>query len=260
MQNISGLDASTMASVCAVVGCGPGMGGSAAVRFARAGYKIAGMCRTADSFLPTEEKLKAMGASYGFYEVNATDKSSVLSAFSRAAKELGKVDVLVYNCGGGGFGIPILDIDPETFKSSFDASCVGALLCSQAVLPGMLASEGSGDFKVKKKGTLIFSSATSAFRGGNGTAQFACGKHALRALSQSIAKEFGKQGIHSVHVRLDAVLDTPGSQKKMPEMYAAHKMGCTDDIAETYFALAQQSPLGWSNEIDIRPFQEGWSC
>ena len=44
-----------MASVCAVVGCGPGMGGSAAVRFARAGYKIAGMCRTADSFLPTED-------------------------------------------------------------------------------------------------------------------------------------------------------------------------------------------------------------
>lgn len=39
------------------------------------------------------------------------------------------------------------------------------------------------------------------------------------------------------------------------------RMGCTDDIAETYFALAQQSPLGWSNEIDIRPFQEtcrGW--
>ena len=69
-----------------------------------------------------------------------------------------EVDVLVYNCGGGGFGIPILEIDPEKFKSSFDASCVGALLCSQAVLPGMLASEGSGDFAVKKKGTLIFSS------------------------------------------------------------------------------------------------------
>ncbi|CAK8991527.1 2 [Durusdinium trenchii] len=210
-----------------------------------------------------------MGASYGFYEMNATEKSSVQAAFDRVAKELGKarqkglkstkgteVDVLIYNCGGGGFGISILDIDPETFKSSFDASCVGALLCSQAVLPGMLASEGSGEFAVKKKGTLIFSSATSAFRGSSGTAQFACGKFALRALSQSIAKEFGKQGIHSVHVRLDCVLDTPGYQKKMPDMYAAHKMGCTDDIAETYFALAQQSPLGWSNEIDIRPFQE----
>lgn len=43
------------ASVCAVVGCGPGMGGSAAIRFAKAGYKIAGMCRTADTFQPTED-------------------------------------------------------------------------------------------------------------------------------------------------------------------------------------------------------------
>ena len=46
---------SAMASVCAVVGCGPGMGGSAAIRFAKAGYKIAGMCRTAETFLPTED-------------------------------------------------------------------------------------------------------------------------------------------------------------------------------------------------------------
>lgn len=40
------------------------------------------------SFL--EEKLKAMGASYGFYEMNATEKSSVQAAFDRVAKELGK--------------------------------------------------------------------------------------------------------------------------------------------------------------------------
>ena len=42
--------------------------------------------------------------------------------------------------------------------------------------------------------------------------------------------------------------------------YAADQLASTDDIAETYFALYEQSPLGWSNEIDIRPFQEGWSC
>lgn len=112
-----------------------------------------------------------MGATYGFYEMNAVDKSSIDAAFGRCSSELGKargggkidaeaeVDVLIYNCGGGGFGISILDINPETFRNSFDASCTGALLCAQAVLPGMLAGEGSGPFKVKKKGTLIFSSA-----------------------------------------------------------------------------------------------------
>ena len=48
----------------------------------------------------------------------------------------------------------------------------------------MLKSKGFGEFSVPKKGTILFSSATSAFRGGARTAQFACGKHALRALSQ----------------------------------------------------------------------------
>ena len=79
--------------------------------------------------------------------------------------------------------------------------------------------------------------ATSAFRGSSGTAQFACGKFALRALSQSIAKEFGKQGIHSVHVRLDCVLDTPGYQKKMPDMYAAHKTWGDRKIVSNSFLL-----------------------
>ena len=66
--------------------------------------------------------------------------------------------------------------------------------------------------------------------------------------------------MHAVHVRLDALLDTPAYQERYAEAYAANKLASTDDIAETYFALYEQSPLGWSNEIDIRPFQEGWSC
>lgn len=246
--------------VCAVVGCGPGMGGSAALKFAKEGFTIAAMTRRPESFAPTEAALKAIGAKYGFYAMDASDKDSVKASFEKASSELGMINVLVYNCGGGGFGQTVLEIDPDAFVQSFQASCLGALLCSQAVLPAMLASEGAGEHRVKKKGTILFSSATSAFRGGANTAMFACGKHALRALSQSIAKEYGQQGVHACHVRLDAILDTPGYQQRFPDMHAANKLACTDDIAETYYSLYQQSPLGWSNEIDIRPFQEGWSC
>lgn len=63
-----------MAGVCAVVGCGPGMGGSAAIRFAKAGYKIAGMCRTADSFVPTQDgcgKDQVPSADFFFQSVGA---------------------------------------------------------------------------------------------------------------------------------------------------------------------------------------------
>lgn len=38
---------------------------------------------------------------------------------------------------------------------------------------------------------------------------FATGKFALRALAQSLAREFGPQGIHVAHVIVDGVIDIP---------------------------------------------------
>lgn len=50
--------------VCAVVGVGPGLGASAALKFAREGFKIAGMSRKPETFEPTAAKLKEIGAEY----------------------------------------------------------------------------------------------------------------------------------------------------------------------------------------------------
>eukprot|EP00940_MAST-03C_sp_MAST-3C-sp2_P001746 g1746.t1 len=243
--------------VCVVVGAGPGLGSSVAVKFAKEGFNIAAMCRKKESFDKGAAKALAgvSGSQSIFVQCDATIQSSVTSAFATVRDKLGPVDVLVYNCGGGGFGLTPLEIKPDDFLQSFKVSCLGALLCTQAVLPDMLKKTGT-----KKKGTILYSSATSAFRGGAKTAQFACGKHGLRALSQSVAKAYASSGVHACHVRLDCILDTPGYVARWPAMKAQDKMGCTDDIAETYFAIHQQSPLGWSNEIDIRPYTEGWTC
>ena len=50
------------------------------------------------------------------------------------------------------------------------------------------------------RGTLIFTGATASLRGNVTTSVFAAGKSGLRALSQSLSKEFGKQDIHIAHV------------------------------------------------------------
>lgn len=44
-------------------------------------------------------------------------------------------------------------------------------------------------------------------------ATFASGKFALRALSQSLAKEFGPKGVHVAHVIVDGLVDTPAAKK-----------------------------------------------
>lgn len=55
--------------------------------------------------------------------------------------------------------------------------------------------------------TLIFTSATAAMKGSAQCASFATGKFAMRALAQSLAREFGPQGIHVVHAIIDGVID-----------------------------------------------------
>jgi NAD(P)-dependent dehydrogenase (short-subunit alcohol dehydrogenase family) len=47
-----------------------------------------------------------------------------------------------------------------------------------------------------KRGALIFTSATAAWRGNKTTSAFSAGKHGERALAQSLNKEFGVQNIH----------------------------------------------------------------
>lgn len=44
-------------------------------------------------------------------------------------------------------------------------------------------------------------------------ASFAAGKFALRALSQSLAKEFGPRGVHVAHVIVDGLVDTPMAKR-----------------------------------------------
>lgn len=68
-------------------------------------------------------------------------------------------------------------------------------------------------------GTVLFTGATSSTRGAAAFATFAAGKHGLRALSQSLAREFGKQNIHVAHVIIDGTILT----QKIKEMFGGKK-------------------------------------
>lgn len=57
--------------------------------------------------------------------------------------------------------------------------------------------------------TLIITGATASVRGSARFATFAAGKFAARALGQSLAREFGPQGVHVAHVIVDGVIDIP---------------------------------------------------
>lgn len=86
---------------------------------------------------------------------------------------------------------------------------------------------------------------------------FASGKFALRALSTSIAKEFGPQGVHVAHAVIDGVIDIPRTKEWLKDLPPEGKIAA-EDIAETYWSLHKQGTRCFTNEIDIRPMLEKW--
>jgi hypothetical protein len=82
------------------------------------------------------------------------------------------------------------------------SSSKGAFHFAQACLP-LLLEATSGEYPP----TLIFTSATASMRGSAMCSSFATGKFAMRALAQSLAREFGPKGVHVAHAIIDGVID-----------------------------------------------------
>lgn len=77
---------------------------------------------------------------------------------------------------------------------------------AQATLPLLLESV---DASPPYPPTLLVTGATASLRGGVKFADFAAGKFAKRAITQSLAREFGPKGVHVAHIIIDGGIDIP---------------------------------------------------
>jgi len=235
----------TPQQVAVVVGVGPGLGAAVARRFAREGFAVGLMARGMDKLEPVDAEIRADGGMSLSVPADATDPASMGAAFETVRERWGPPSVLVYNAGAFHMG-SLCDITPRQFEDSWKSNCMGGFLAAQQVVPPMVA-RGSG--------TIIFTGATASLRG---SAHFAClavGKFGLRALAQSLAREYGPRGVHVAHVIIDGVIEGPrirGAARGEPDRTLLDP----DAIAETYWQLHRQDPSAWTLELDLRPATE----
>jgi len=105
------------------------------------------------------------------------------------------------------------------------------------------------------RGTILLTGATASLRGSARFAALAVGKFGLRALAQSMAREFGPHGIHVAHVVIDGQINTPRVRAMFPDR-EEHTMLSPEAIAETYWRLHVQDRTAWTLELDLRPSVE----
>jgi NAD(P)-dependent dehydrogenase (short-subunit alcohol dehydrogenase family) len=233
--------------VAVLLGVGPGLGAALARRFAGEGFAVALMARTEERLAEIRQDIEVSGGTALPLSADATDADSVAAAFERTRSDLGDPEVLVYNAGAFQMG-GVLEVSPAQFDECFRANCAGAFYAAREVLPAMVEAG---------RGTILLTGATAALRGKARFSALAVGKFGLRALAQSMAREFGPQGVHVAHVIIDGQINTPRIHEMMPDR-EQHTLLSPDAIAETYWQLHSQDRTAWTLELDLRPSVESF--
>jgi NAD(P)-dependent dehydrogenase (short-subunit alcohol dehydrogenase family) len=233
-----------------IIGVGPdnGVGARLCHRFAELDYHVLVVGRTASKVDAVADRIRSSGGSATAVEADATDEPAIMDLFQRA-EAIGPVRVAVYNAGNNMPGT-FLTMEGEFFERCWRIACFGGFLFAREALKHM-AERG--------KGTLLFTGASASLRGKPNFAAFTAAKAGLRALAQSLAREFGPKGIHVGHIVIDGAVDGDRIRKGRPEIAAERgDDGLVDieGIVDIYEMMHRQPRRAWSHEIDVRTFVE----
>jgi NAD(P)-dependent dehydrogenase (short-subunit alcohol dehydrogenase family) len=234
-----------------VIGAGDATGGAIARRFAREGYVACVTRRHADTLALLVAAIEAQGGRARAFGSDARKEDEMVALIDTIENEVGPIEVAVYNIGAN-VNFPIRETTARVFFKVWEMACFGGFLMGREAAKRMVP---------RGRGTILFTGATASVRGRSGYAAFASGKHALRAVAQSMARELGPQGIHVAHVVIDGAIDTAWIRENFPDRAALKSQdGILDPeaIAENYWLLHSQPRSAWTHELDLRPWIESW--
>ncbi len=226
--------------VAIVTGAGQGIGEAIAVGYAAEGARVLVTGRTQSKLDEVVGKIEAAGGTALAIEALAGNREHAELTVNRAISEWGRVDVLVNNAHT--FTDYLAVEDPkmeENCMIDFQSAFFGSLQLMQLCHPHMVAQGG---------GSIINMGTSYSIRCEPGFLAYAASKEAIRTLTKTAAREWGKQGIR-VNTILPSAL-TPKSIWYLEESgtydfelakVAMGRFGEPKDIAPTAIFLASDA-------------------
>ena len=248
-----------MKPVCLVVGAGAGIGGTVGKRFAREGYHAVLLRRSdEDGLRKLVGDIEAEGGSASGYLLNAVDPDGIEDRITAIEKDIGPIEVVVFNLGAQVGDRSLAKTTYKTFELGWRMATFALFRVASMVCPLM---------QERGKGTILVTSATAAMRGNKGQHSHASAMAGRRMLCQSLSAEFSPKGIHVAHFIVDGSVDAPDTLGKMlgKEKFEAlrESKGMEHDglmlperIADTYYHVHQQHRSVWTFEMDLRAFSD----
>ena len=192
----------------AFISGGAGNLGRAVTRaFLEAGWRVSVALHHTDA----KNALDALKAAHpGRVSTCLLDLSKELGAASAITQTVqwgGRLDAVAHVMGGWVGGAKLADTALGVWEAMMALNLTSAFLLTRAAIPRMV--EGGG-------GSLVYVSSRTAREQRAGSAAYAVSKAGLLVLAESVAEEYGAQGIRANAV-LPGTMDTPANRRSMPD-------------------------------------------
>jgi NAD(P)-dependent dehydrogenase (short-subunit alcohol dehydrogenase family) len=165
-----------------VTGGGQGIGAAVAQALVAQGMRVTVLGRrlnVVQALVATDpEHVHAVAA-------DVADPVQVASAVSAAEARFGQVDVLVNNAGQA-LSSPFLKMDMALWQQMLSVNLTGTMVCTQAVLPGMLQ---------RGWGRIVNVASTAGQIGYAYVSAYCAAKHGVIGLTRSLALETAAKGV-----------------------------------------------------------------
>jgi len=237
--------------VALIVGAGDATGGAIAKKFSREGYTVCVTRRKINKLDGLVSSIEAESGRVHAFGSDARREEQVIDLIEEIETNIGPIEIAVYNVGGN-VKFSITETTTRVYLKVWEMCALGGFLMGREVAKRMLERE---------KGTILFTGATASLRGNSGFSAFSGGKHALKALAESMARELAPKGIHVAHIVIDGAIDTQFISEMFPDTYALKdREGILnpEHIADNYLMLHNQPKSAWTFELDLRPWIEKW--
>jgi 3-oxoacyl-[acyl-carrier protein] reductase len=217
-----------------VTGASRGIGRACAVALAAAGHRVILGARSIDKLEEAAAAIRATGAEAFVIELDMASSESIATAFNKASKEFGRIDILINNAGITKDGLS-MRMKHEDWHLVLETNLSGAFYACQQVFPAMMR---------ERWGRIVNISSVVGETGNPGQANYVASKAGLIGLTKSLAQEVGSRNI-TVNAVAPGFIETDMThdlgadlKQKLLDRTPLRRFGKAEDIASAVTFLA----------------------
>ncbi len=222
--------------IALITGGSRGLGRAIALAYADAGADVAVASRSLDDLNQVAELIRAKGRRALAIEVEVGESESVKRMIDTAAKEFGRIDILV-NSAGVGWAERVDAMSDGTFDWIVKTNLYGTFYACREALRVMMP---------QKSGCIINISSVSGAKAVSGLGAYAATKGGVIMLTKTLALENTKHNIRvnaiaPGYIRTDmnaALLDDPEAGPKLLRLIPMRRAGQPEEIGGLAIYLA----------------------